>query len=387
MDLRLLVVCIAMAVLQVEAQNYGLQPNQSPISGKDGFSKLNETIIEGLQEIARLVENTCPTLENIQVVRQEVRSDIDQQSSHLNNLLNNLRQGIQNEVSRQITHVTSSLNSLAFPLGATQVSPARSCRELRQANPNTASGYYWIQGDSQEGPLRMFCDMTRRCNGVGGGWMKVAKFDIKYSDQSCPSGLRVLTDTRRRCVKYGSSPGCGSTTFPLHGIEYQKVCGKILGYQVRSTDAFHPYHKNHGLTIDGSYVDGVSLTHGHDPRQHIWTFASAYGETLFSKQNYYACPCSYRYLSGHSDIPPFVGNNYFCDSGNEGSSANHVFTDPLWDGAGCTIASTCCSLHNPPWFRKTLPSATNQDIEMRLCHDQDIGNEDIGVESVELYVQ
>ena len=67
MDLRLLVVCIAMAALQVEAQNYGLQPNQSPISGKDGFSKLNETIIEGLQEIARQVEEN----------RQEVRADID----------------------------------------------------------------------------------------------------------------------------------------------------------------------------------------------------------------------------------------------------------------------------------------------------------------------
>ena len=377
MDLRLLVVCIAMAALQVEAQNYGLQPNQSPISGKDGFSKLNETIIEGLQEIARQMEEN----------RQEVGSDIDQQSSHLNNLLNNLRQGIQNEVSRQITRVTSSLNSLAFQLGATQVSPARSCRELRQANPNTASGYYWIQGDSQEGPVRMFCDMTRTCNGVGGGWMKVAKFDIRYSDQSCPSGLQLLTDTRRRCVKYGSSSGCGSTTFPLHGIEYQKVCGKILGYQVRTTDGLHPYHVNHGLTIDGTYVDGVSLTHGYNPRQHIWTFVSAYGETLSAKQNYDACPCSYRYLSGHSDIPPFVGNDYFCDSGRESGSGYQVFTDPLWDGSGCSTASTCCSFNNPPWFRKTLPSATNQDIEMRLCHDQSIGDEDVGVESVELYAQ
>jgi hypothetical protein len=29
--------------------------------------------------------------------------------------------------------------------------------------------------------------------------------------------------------------------------------------------------------IDGSYVDGVSLTYG-SPRQHIWTFANALDE-------------------------------------------------------------------------------------------------------------
>ena len=217
--------------------------------------------------------------------------------------------------------------------------------------------------------------------------MKVAKFDVRYSDQYCPSGLRLLTGTRRRCAKYGSSPGCSSTTFRLHGIGYQKVCGKIIGYQNQSTDAFAPYHYNHGLTIDGGYVDGVSLTHGRNPRRHIWTFASAVGETKNDKQGYYTCPCSYRYLYGYSDIPPFVGNDYFCDSGRESGETYLFFTDPLWNGNGCSSLSTCCSLNGPPWFRKTLFSATNEDIQMRLCHDENIDNEDIGVESVELYVQ
>ena len=217
--------------------------------------------------------------------------------------------------------------------------------------------------------------------------MKVAKFDVRYSDQSCPSGLQLHTDIRHRCVKYGNSPGCGSTTFRLHGIGYQKVCGKILGYQVRTTDAFGPYHINHSLTIDSTYVDGVSLTHGRDPRQHICTFASAYGETQHDKQGYRACPCSYNYLSGYSDIPPFIGYDYFCDSGREFGSIWGIYPDPLWDGTGCRSASTCCSFNNPPWFRKTLPSVTNQDIEMRLCRNQNFGDEDVGVESVELYVQ
>ena len=88
--------------------------------------------------------------------------------------------------------------------------------------------------------------------------MKVAKFDIRNPDQSCPSGLQQLTNIRHRCVKYGESPGCGSTTFHLHGIGYRKVCGKIIGYTDKSTDAFEPYHDNHGLTIDGTYVDELA---------------------------------------------------------------------------------------------------------------------------------
>ena len=34
----------------------------------------------------------------------------------------------------------------------------------------------------------------------------------------------------------------------------------------------------HNITIDSSYVDGVSLTHGQTPRKHIWTFAAAHDE-------------------------------------------------------------------------------------------------------------
>ena len=41
--------------------------------------------------------------------------------------------------------------------------------------------------------------------------------------------------------------------------------------------------------------------------------------------------------------------------------------DPLWDGAGCGPNNDCCTLNNPPWFHKQLPSATADDIEMRLC--------------------
>ena len=53
------------------------------------------------------------------------------------------------------------------------------------------------------------------------------------------------------------------------------VCDKIIRYQQNTPDAFVAYYRNRGLTIDHNYVDGISLTHGHNPRKHIWTFVAA----------------------------------------------------------------------------------------------------------------
>ncbi len=54
---------------------------------------------------------------------------------------------------------------------------------------------------------------------------------------------------------------------------------------------------------------------------------------------------------------------------------------------GCGGSSTCCSFNNPPWFTKTLSSVTSDDLELRVCRDEVRANEDVGLKSVELYVQ
>ena len=48
--------------------------------------------------------------------------------------------------------------------------------------------------------------------------------------------------------------------------------------------------------------------------------------------------------------------------------------------------STRCTLNNPPWFYKELPQSTTDDVEMRVCRDQDIADEDIRVELVDIYI-
>jgi len=110
----------------------------------------------------------------------------------------------------------------------------------------------------------------------------------------------------------------------------------VIGYQDDSADAF-AQHAGHGpQTIEGHYVEGVSLTHGPPgARQHIWTFAAGLFETF---QSIASCPCA-----GGTAAPTFVGNEYFCESGNPATTWTNILyaSDPLWDGQGCG-SPPCC---------------------------------------------
>ena len=267
-------------------------------------------------------------------------------------------------------------------LGTVQAHPASSCREIRERSPSLPSGYYWVKPGSRPA-VEVYCSMTTVCDDVSGGWMQVANIDMTNSNHTCPQGLRTLTTPLRMCGRSITSAGCSSATFDLHSIPYTRVCGKIIGYQNRSTNAFHLHSRNQALTIEDTYIDGVSLTHGSKPRKHIWSFAAALDEIQSNPSS--KCPC----INGVSiPIPPWVGNDYFCDSGAK-EQYQFIFypDDPLWDGESCGPTSTCCSFNNPPWFSKQLPSPTTDNIEMRLCADQPTTNEDTPVEKIELYVQ
>ena len=204
--------------------------------------------------------------------------------------------------------------------------------------------------------------------------------------QQCPDGFRLVTRTTaplRTCGRTYNFRGCVSTTFPAHGIEYSQVCGRVIGYQDRTPDAFHPYFSNRALTIDDFYVDGISLTHGQSPRQHIWTFAAAVDET---RSNHWVCPCTRPDLPYAGAVPPFIGQDYFCETGSRDQYQIIFYPDdPLWDGQGCGGTSTCCSFNNPPWFCKQFPQPTTNDIELRVCGDTD--EEDTPLEMVEIYVK
>ena len=262
-------------------------------------------------------------------------------------------------------------------------SPASSCKEIKELNSSSTSGYYSIK-TADESIIRVYCDMTRTCGGITGGWMRVANIDMTNSSHTCPQGLKTLTSPKRLCGINISGRGCSSATFAVHGMEYTHVCGKVIGYQYGSQDAFYEYFLNRSRTIDDIYVTGMSLTHGRNPRKHIWTLAAGASETYPSAET---CPCSHAY-SAYA-IPPWVGDDYFCDTAVvTWRYQYHLYPDdPLWDGEGCESPSTCCSFNSPPWFSKQLPSPTTDDIEMRLCARYSGAQQDVPVEKIGLYAQ
>ena len=124
------------------------------------------------------------------------------------------------------------------------------------------------------------------------------------------------------------------------------------------------------------------MTHG-DPRSHIWTFASGISKDFNYPQ--FNCPCA---LYPGPAAPPFVGEDYFCESGDIGAYQFEVWylDDPVWDSQGCVSGSTCCN-RGGPWFTKTLIQNVNDDIEERMCFGEATDHdEDIGLEQLEIYV-
>ena len=229
-------------------------------------------------------------------------------------------------------------------------------------------------------------DQRFTCGGTG-GWRRVVYLDMTDPNTTCPSGWQLTGYSKRTCGRAsGGDRTCDSVTFPVSGGEYSRVCGRIKAYQWGGTDAFWSYHHGYVTTIDGAYVAGISTTHS-TPRQHIWTFAAGAAEG--SPGADYVCPCD----ADHTiSVPPFVGNDYFCESGlNEPWGGSRHLTlhsnDPLWDGENCLSSSTCCSLRNPPYFVKQLPTPTTDDIEARICLYSPSHSENLAVELVELYVQ
>jgi hypothetical protein len=138
----------------------------------------------------------------------------------------------------------------------------------------------------------------------------------------------------------------------------------VSPYQYGQTEAFRG-HIGDPQTIDGAYVDGISLTYG-NPRHHIWSFAAALNERSGLRaagNGNYLSQCEYCTDStdvhvAMLNIPSYmyVGNDYFCEtgvpSGQTFNNSTFYADDPLWDGQGCGPTSTCCTFNNPPWFCK-----------------------------------
>ena len=286
----------------------------------------------------------------------------------------------------QDQHMTGALEKVQQQLGPSNcnLSNIKSCQEILYCFPSAPSGYYQIRVPNGS-LVQVYCGMEGTNCGGEGGWTRVAYVNMSQSGATCPQGLTQTTLSGLTLCGRNGPAGCQSTVFSTLGLNYSQVCGQLRGYQNRTPDAFEPYYNNPSQTIDSVYVDGVSITYGSAPRKHIWTYAN--GLYLGNIQSY-LCPCNNNSLN---IPPPFVGSDYYCETGdNDKTCCSNTFypNDPLWDGQQCPgEEAPCCTHPNMPWFNKTLSETTTEDIELRVCGNHGIDNEDTPLQVIELFVR
>ena len=187
--------------------------------------------------------------------------------------------------------------------------------------------------------------LTRPCSCGGAGWTRVAYLNMSDRQQTCPSHWILNNSPVRGCGRSSTRYGtCDSVVYPVSGRKYSSVCGKIIAYHKCVSAGLSSVWTNTTVTIEDSYISGVSVTHGPPgARQHVWTFVGAINE-----QDSHAiirqvqCPGSNTTATWAYDVPSFISNDYFCDTGNHGPGYNNTafyFNDPLWDGEGCGSTS------------------------------------------------
>ena len=335
----------------------------------------------------------------------QLNNKLDNLSNELSSKLDTLNTSLsqhQQQTTAKLAHHQTSLNSTNSKLDSLTATAAQLSSDHQEIQTNISDVQCMDTQPSLQFHQNLHNNLTHQlekiqnyvtfihnehiCGGTG-GWRRVFYLNMTDPHTTCPSGWKMTGYSKRTCGR--NSTGyhtCDSATFPVSGREYNRICGRIKAYQWGTTYAFYSYHSRRVTTIDGAYTSGVIVTHG-TPRNHIWTFVAGLSEGNPTWPE--SCTCD---ATRTIRIPPFVGNDYFCESGiNEPWDGSRHFTlhpnDTLWDGEDCLPSSTCCSQHNPPYFTKQLPTPTTDDIEARICLYDKLQYANVAVELVELYVQ
>ena len=301
---------------------------------------------------------------------------------------------ILNEMSLRIEKVDARLSSLNASLRDDFSSVERGlngtantvCDKIEEHGNHIAAELMKVNQTLTE---EIINDARYSCGGSE-GWRRAVYLDMTDPHTNCPSGWQLTGYSKRTCGRKSTGgQSCDSVFFPVAGGPYRQVCGRIRAYQRGLPDGFWGYNRGGQTTVDTAYVCGVAVMHG-SPRQHIWTFANGQREN-YNDHVHAQCPCD---TTGTTSIPPFVGEDYFCESGYvwpgyyNSTLVNRLHpSDILWDGKDCHSTSSCCSLHDPPYFTKTLNQTTTDDLELRLCLWDSNTNDNIAVEVVEMYVK
>ena len=114
------------------------------------------------------------------------------------------------------------------------------CSQILHVYSSAPSGYYTIQAPNGS-LISVYCDMEgSNCDGKG-GWMRVGYLNMSEPGATCPHGL-TLHQYNNIDHDLCSRLSCHSASvfFSTYGVIFNKVCGRVIGYQYGSPDAFPP---------------------------------------------------------------------------------------------------------------------------------------------------
>lgn len=225
-----------------------------------------------------------------------------------------------------------------------------SCADIQENGGGSKSGSYQIKtpmGDVK----RVTCDMTTN----GGGWTLISEEEFVASTTP-PVGSGLIAKEAFSTPNYtGDAPSGWYTMFAgvsngktqaktiitdTGGIRYTEVNVEIQATFSWSVDGFSNTHGNppNRMSIDGQYVDGISVTAGgQGSRTHIHTFSPST-------------------LGASDERRTFIGNDF-------------------------TVGSTINTK-----VKKTIP-ATTAIIETRIMLDQTWQDESIGIQKLKIWVK
>ena len=371
---------------------------QSQSNALNSLMNATQTINNQIREVMSKVSNSSAKVDDIQdfadqqVIDTQNISDtlqmVLQKTGDSANRLTSIVGSLSNVESNGITTASVVNDILVIAEELLELQNASSlfnsirpvsCQDIKAVQPNSPTGYYHVNSRT------IYCNMDTLCNSTG-GWTRIGYLDMTDASQSCPSGFRLYQSGGvRACGRGPTYASCSPIiTFPTNGIGYTQICGRVKGYQKGSTDAIYPNSQHNN--INSYYLDGVSLTRGH-PREHIWSFIGGVYSVRSSHAN---CPCNTNAFQANY-VQSFIGNNYYCESGNPNSWwSNSLYpNDPLWDGQNCpSLEAPCCTNPNLPWFFRDFGNATSsEDLELRVCGDEGWNNEDNPVGEYEIYVK
>ena len=261
-------------------------------------------------------------------------------------------------------------------IGDSEDRPAQSCHHVYQTDSSSPSGYYWI--NTTEGPTEAYCVMNPPDCNITGGWMRVVLHNMNNTHTTCLGDTVEHTANGKRFCAVSSDDHCDPVVFPVHGIPYNHVCGRALGYSFYAPCAFY-----YTRLLSQNYLTGLSITQGalNDSDSHIWSYAAGIRESSFHACN---CPCARH--PGYSQ-PLYVHTDYYCDTATFNYGAPLWYTtNTLWDGKDCYNGSYCCADTRQPWFWRTLKQETNNDITVRWCTIGSIMDKNFGTKLLEIYI-